>query len=155
VRRLRGLRGVNARENGAGEQQGLAGGLGSYLSRPRSGGGRSHDARRGQRLLRRRARTVPSHAGKGMAPTCGAGRSAAASARKAQRRLLAAVLGRQRCWASGWRWAKRGMQGGRRAGPARWGAGPAEGKPAGRNSRREREENDSFFSFSTIFQIHF
>jgi len=46
VRRVWGFRGVNARENGAGEQQGRAGGLGSYLSRPRSGG-RSHDARRG------------------------------------------------------------------------------------------------------------
>ena len=47
-------------------------------------GGRSHDARRGRRLLRRRAWTVPSRAGKGTAPTCGAGRSAAAGTRKAR-----------------------------------------------------------------------
>ena len=68
---------------------------------------------------------------------------------------LAAVLGRQRCWAGGWRWAERGVQGGRRAGPAWWGARPAEGKPAGRNSRRERKMNFAFFFFQIDFQKHF
>ena len=40
-------------------------GLGSYLSRPRSGGGRSHDASRGRRLLQRRARAVAEPRGEG------------------------------------------------------------------------------------------
>jgi len=73
VRRLWGFRGVNARENGAGEQQGRAGGLGSYLSRLRSGGdapttpvvgGGCSDARRG-RFRAARGRGRRRHVGPG------------------------------------------------------------------------------------------
>jgi len=100
--------------------------------------------------------------GKGTTPTCGAGRSAIAGARKAQRL-------RASCWAGAACWAERGARLGwrlalgraERKGEAELGYGGKLGwrgeerRPAGRKSRREGEENVSFFSFSTIFQIYF
>ena len=79
-------------------QQGSARGLGSFKSRPRSGG-RSHDARRGRRLQLRQARAGGSEprGRKGTAPTGGARASAAGERGGA---AVVAMLGRRRCWAA-------------------------------------------------------
>ena len=126
-------------ERGATEER--AGGFGSFKSRPRSEG-RSHDARRGRQLQQRRARAVPSCAGTRTALTGGAERSASAG------KGAAAVAARPFGWA--------GPAAGRvgELGRGRTGLRGKERRPAGRISRRE-EKMILFFSFSTLFQIHF
>ena len=136
----------------AGERTGE---LGSFKSRPRSEG-RSHDARRGWQLQQRRARAVPSCAGTRTALTGGAERSAfagkgaaAVAARPFGWAGPAAVLGRAA--REGWRLAlgyggKLGWRG-------------EERKPAGRNSRREGENDSFLFLFlhfsKSIFKFKF
>jgi len=81
-------------------------GLGSYLSRPRSGGGRSHDASRGRRLLQRRARAVAEPRGEGDGAdrwgpgVSGWGRRRGNGCWTAAESWAGAGLGRRRCWAA-------------------------------------------------------
>ena len=121
-------------------------GLGSYLSRPRSGGGRSHDASRGRRLLQRRARAVAEPRGEGD----GADRWGPGWQR----------LGAGGAWAVGGRVGRRGLLGRTaeardRAGTAAGlgcGAGPRGKKwPWGRKSRKRGKEEFFLFFFQSNF----
>ena len=97
-------------------------GLGSYLSRPRSGGGRSHDASRGRRLLQRRARAVAEPRGEGD----GADRWGPGWQR----------LGAGGAWAVGGRVGRRGLLG--RTVEARDRAGAAAGLGCGAGPRGKK-----------------
>ena len=145
--------GERERERGtAGAREGEARLL---FNRAEERGKRSHDARRGRRLLQRRARAVPSCAGKRTALTGGAERLASAgkgavavAARPLGWAGPAAVLGRARREA-GLLALGRARQGGE-LGRGKAGLRGKERRPAGRNSRREGK-NDSFLFFFYYF----
>ena len=140
---------MNARENGAGEQQGRAGGLGSYLSRPRSGGdapttpvvgGGCSDAGRG-RFRAARGRGWRRHVGPG-----------------GQRLRALGRLGGG-CWRLCWAGSGAGLarlaglsEAGRRAGPrVNRAAGEGE-KACGPKFKKGEGKMILSFSFSSIFQ---
>ena len=142
---------------GRGRERGTAGaheGEARLLfNRAEERGGRSHDARRGRRLLQRRARTVAEPRGEGDGADkwgqavsgcrreegAAAGLAAVLGRRLAGRARLGAGGGRkQRSWADAEEWASRPKE-----------LGHVQ------KSRREGKMDSSFFSFSTLFQIHF